>query len=101
MCMAYRAVADLLVVLHASYVVFVVAGLMAILCGVLAGWRWVRNFWFRGLHLAAILVVVGEAWCGVPCPLTTWEHWLRRAAGQADYQGDFIARWVHDALFIS
>jgi hypothetical protein len=62
-------------------------------------WRWVRNFWFRSLHLLAILVVAAEAVCGITCPLTTWEQQLRTRAGETAYRGDFIADWVHRLLF--
>ncbi len=44
-------------------------------------------------------IVVAEAWCDVTCPLTIWEKNLRRLAGQESYQGDFIANFVHEALF--
>lgn len=97
--MFYRFLADLVVVAHFAYVLFVVLGLMVTLVGWLAGWGWVRNRWFRGLHLAMILIVVFEAWLGITCPLTTWEQELRAAAGETAYQGDFIAGWAHEALF--
>lgn len=95
----YRMLADLVVVAHASYVSFVVAGQLAILIGWLRRWAWIRNVPFRFAHLTAIAVVVLEAWCGFTCPLTTWENWLREQAGDATYQGDFIANWVHAAIF--
>jgi hypothetical protein len=46
--------ADLVLVLHAAFVLFVVGGLAAIWIGAVAGWRWVTRPGFRGLHLAAI-----------------------------------------------
>jgi polyferredoxin len=95
----YIALADLVVVLHASYVGFVLLGELAILLGIVMSWQWIRNRTFRLAHLAAILVVVAEAWCGTTCPLTTWEDWLRTQAGQTVEEGDFICRWVHSALF--
>lgn len=98
--MVYRIFADLVVVLHAAYVLFVILGLLAVLAGWLLKWRWIHNLWFRGIHLAMILIVVLEAWLGITCPFTTWEKELRRLAGQAAYQGDFLANFVHDALFI-
>ncbi|MEZ6067535.1 MAG: DUF2784 domain-containing protein [Planctomycetaceae bacterium] len=97
----YRLLADLVVVVHAAFVLFVLLGQVAVLVGAGRGWAWVRSPRFRLLHLAAILVVVLEAWAGITCPLTTWEKWLRDAAGQESYQGDFIANWVHDALFFT
>jgi drug/metabolite transporter superfamily protein YnfA len=95
----YVALADAVVVLHVSYVAFVILGELAILFGVLGRWQWIRNRTFRVLHLAAIGVVVFESWSGFVCPLTTLENWLREQAGQTVEQGDFIARWVHSVLF--
>lgn len=95
----YRILADVTVVIHAAYVMFVILGLVVTLAGYVWKWEWVRNRTFRVLHLAMILVVVLEAWCGITCPLTVWEKQLRQAAGQAAYQGDFVANFVHEALF--
>jgi hypothetical protein len=99
MALVCRLAADAVVVLHMAYVLFVVVGLLLTLIGYLARWEWVRNRWFRGVHLLMIGIVVAETWCGVTCPLTTWEMSLRQAAGQETYRGDFIAKWVHDLLF--
>ena len=95
----YRIAADTIVVMHFAYVAFVVLGLAAILIGLARDWRWTRNPVFRSLHLLAILFVVAEAVLGITCPLTTWEQSLRTLAGGEAYQGDFIANWVHNALF--
>ena len=62
---------------HATYFSFVVFGLVLILLGIVFRWDWVRNFWFRSLHLAAIGIVVLEAFVGMNCPLTDWEQRLR------------------------
>lgn len=97
--MIYRVLADLVVIVHFAYVLGVILGLVAILVGGLLKWEWVRNRWFRGIHLLMILIVVFQAWLGVMCPLTIWEQQLRKKAGQQTYQGDFIANWVHDTLF--
>ena len=94
-----RILADLIVVVHAGFVAFVVFGLLAIVLGLLLRWGWVRNFWFRAAHLLAILVVVGEALAGVMCPLTTWENQLRQQAGEQSYPGDFIGYWAHQLIF--
>ncbi|MEZ6090133.1 MAG: DUF2784 domain-containing protein [Pirellulaceae bacterium] len=99
--MFYRVLADLTVLLHFGYVLFVIVGLLLIMIGWVARWRWIRNPWFRGLHLSMIVIVVVEAWFGVTCPLTTLEHRLREAGGQSSYQGDFIANWVHEAMFFT
>ena len=92
-------VADLLLVVHAAFVVFVIAGLALIFIGRALSWRWVSNPWFRVLHLAAIAVVVLQAWLGVLCPLTTWEMHFRALAGDMTYDGSFIAYWVSRLLY--
>ena len=95
----YRALADLVVVAHAAYVLFVIFGLVAVLLGVLFRWSWTRNFWFRMVHLAMIGVVVAESVLSIVCPLTTLELYLRTQAGEAAEEGSFIGRWVHELLF--
>jgi hypothetical protein len=94
-----RVLADLIVMIHASYVSFVVFGLLAVLIGAVLRWNWVRNFWFRTAHLVAIAIVVAESLAGIPCPLTVWEHQLRQAAGQGSYTGDFLGYWAHRLIF--
>lgn len=97
--MTYRLLADVMVIIHFAYVMFVILGLLITIIGGFFNWNWVRNRWFRGVHLVMILIVVIQAWVGMTCPLTIWEQELRSAAGQETYQGDFIANWVHEALF--
>ena len=69
--------AALVLVVHVAYILFVVAGLALIWIGAWLGWRWVRNFWFRVLHLCAIALVALEAILGIACPLTVLEDQLR------------------------
>jgi hypothetical protein len=99
MALIYRLLADLTVIVHAAYVLFVIFGLLAVLIGYVRRWTWICNLWFRILHLLMIAVVVAEAQFEITCPLTTWEQRLRRLAGQESYRGDFIANLVHDLLF--
>lgn len=89
--------ADLVLLLHASFVLFVVGGLVATWAGAALGWGWIMNPWFRGLHLAAIGFVVVLAVLGYTCPLTLWEDTLRGNATDAG----FIQRWVRALLFWS
>jgi uncharacterized protein DUF2784 len=72
--------ADVLVAIHLAYVGFVVVGLLAIFAGMLFRWQWIRNPWFRWIHLSMILFVAGEAIVDFECPLTTWENTLRYRA---------------------
>ena len=78
----YAALADALVAFHTAYVGFVVVGQLLITVGLICRWQWVRNPWFRLIHLLSIAIVATEAACGVMCPLTLWERDLRALAGQ-------------------
>lgn len=95
----YRLLADLILLLHFLFVVFVIVGLVFVLMGGVRGWHWVRNPWFRWSHLLAIGIVVAQAWFGVLCPLTTLEMVLRERAGDATYPGSFIAHWLESLLY--
>jgi polyferredoxin len=88
--------ADVVLVVHFAFVLFVVGGLALILVGAGAGWRWIRNRTFRYAHLAAIVFVAAEALVGVACPLTVWEHLLR--SGSPDGPS-FVGRWVSRLLY--
>ena len=91
--------ADLLLVLHASFVAFVIFGLVLIIAGRFLSWSWVRNRWFRIVHVACIGIVVVQSWFGVICPLTTWEMALRSKAGDTTYEGSFISHWLGELLY--
>ena len=97
----YHLMANAVLVIHASIVVFVIGGLLAILIGGAVHWSWTRNLWFRAAHLGAIAFVVLESWVGIVCPLTTLEQWLRVRAGQVAYEGDFIAYWLTKFMFFT
>lgn len=97
--MPYLLAADAVLLLHLLFVVFVVAGLVLILIGRLLSWAWVRNWWFRVTHLAAIGVVVLQSWLGVICPLTKLEMALRERAGDTTYAGGFVSHWLETILY--
>jgi hypothetical protein len=88
-------IADVIVVVHFGVVLFIVGGLLGVWIGAALGWAWVRQRWFRYLHLAAIAYVAAEAVLGVACPLTVWEA-LARGGAPAE---SFIGRWVRALLF--
>lgn len=93
-------VADIILLIHALIVGFVIAGQVLILVGWWRGWFWVRNTWFRLAHLVTIGIVVLQAWLGRLCPLTIWEQELRRAAGQAFYELSFVEYWIGQFLYL-
>ena len=91
--------ANALLVIHFAFIAFVVAGLILTVIGFFRKWRWIRNLWFRALHLCAILPVVLEEWCGLMCPLTVWENALREAAGGKGYSEDFLVFWLRRLVY--
>jgi len=97
--MSYRLLAEIVLIMHALFIAFVIGGLALIVAGALRRWNWIRNLWFRTAHLAAIGIVVAESWFGGICPLTVWESRLREAAGEAGYRQSFVAHWLRQILF--
>lgn len=95
----YLLAADTVLLAHVLFVGFVIAGLVLVLVGKPLRWGWIRNPWFRVLHLAAIGIVVVQSWFGVICPLTTIEMTLRERAGDAVYAGSFVAHWLESILY--
>lgn len=83
--------ADVVLAVHAAFVVFVVGGFILILAGIARDWDWVRNPTFRWAHLAAIAVVALEAIAGIACPLTVLEDVLRRGSVEGT---TFMGRWL-------
>lgn len=90
-----RMLADLVLVVHAAFVLFVVGGLLATWTGIALRRPFARNHVFRGLHLGAVAFVVAETLLGYACPLTVWEDALRGHGNG----GGFIERFVHAWMF--
>lgn len=95
----YQLVADVVLSVHFAIVVFVVGGLAFIVVGSLHGWRLAGSLRFRLAHLAAIAVIVAQAWLGSVCPLTSLEMWLRAKAHETTYSGSFIEYWMQRLLY--
>jgi hypothetical protein len=89
--MAFRLLADALVVLHLAFVAFVVLG------GLLA-LRWPRAAW---VHLPA---AAWGAWIEVAgwiCPLTPLENRLREQGGGPTYAVSFVEQYLVPVLYPS
>lgn len=86
--------ADLVMVVHAAFSLFVVVGLIFILAGLLLRWNWINHRPFRVIHLAATLIVVARVWLGVPCPFSVVEDRLRTKTSSPCV----FAPIFHDAL---
>jgi len=101
--------ADVLLVLHFAIVVFIVGGLVLTWVGAWLAWAWVRNPWFRYLHLGAIAFVALEAIIGMTCPLTEWEASLRGGAHPLSFVGHWVRRllyyrapeWIFTTLYVA
>ena len=87
--------ADIVLIIHFLFVVFVVVSLPLIWMGRWMRLNFVRNLRFRLAHIAAILFVVVESIFGMVCPLTLLEDRLR--GGESS--GNFIQHWLHRILF--
>lgn len=99
MLIAYLVLANLIAIVHAGYVLFVVVGLLLILAGIAGGWEWVREFWFRVAHLIAIAMVCIQWLARVACPLTVLKDRLREMGGSTGYSHDFVGYWVDWLIF--
>jgi hypothetical protein len=84
-----RLLADLVVVIHLAYLVFIPVG------GFLA-WRWPRVIPF---HLAAVAVGMVSVTVGFECPLTSWEQALRRHGGEKPYTDGFVDHYLTGKLY--
>jgi hypothetical protein len=87
--MLYRFLADLILVLHLGFIVFVVAG------GLLAlRWRWMPL-----VHLPAVAWGVFVELAGKVCPLTPFENVLRQSAGASGYEGGFVEHYLIPLIY--
>lgn len=87
--MAFGLLADLVVVVHLGFVLFVVFGGLLLL-------RWPRLAW---AHVPAALWGGAIELGGWICPLTPLENWLRDRAGLVTYEGGFVERYVLPVLY--
>lgn len=87
--MIYRALADLVLVVHLAFVVFVVLGGFLVL-----RWGWVALF-----HVPAAIWGILIEYAGWICPLTPLENLFRRLGGQPEYTGSFIQHYILPVLY--
>jgi hypothetical protein len=81
--------ADLVLLVHLAFVIFVVLGGVAVL------WR----PWMAWIHLPAAAWGVFIELSGGICPLTPLEQQLREQAGQQGYDGGFVEHYVVALLY--
>ena len=85
----YPLLANLVLIVHLAFVVFVLCGGLLVLM-----WRWIA--W---LHVPAIAWGAFVEFSGWICPLTPLEHWLRAKGGDISYRSDFIAQYLLPVLY--
>jgi hypothetical protein len=96
----FSSTADVILVLHAIVVLFNVGAVPVIWVGYFRGWAFVRNFYFRIVHLLLMGVVAAESVFGIMCPLTIWEDVLRTSNGTGQvHENGLIAHWLHQLIF--
>ena len=87
--MGYSFLADLVVLLHAFFVLFVLLG------GILVFWKPVMA-WF---HIPAVLWGTGIEFLGWVCPLTPLENMLRTRGGDTGYATGFVEHYIMPVLY--
>ena len=87
--MIYRILADITLVVHFGFILFVVLG------GLLVAWkRWIAWIHIPTAVWGALITLIG--WT---CPLTPLENHLRRLGGQAGYGGSFIEHYLISVIY--
>lgn len=82
--MIWRTLADCVLTLHFSFIIFVLIG----------GFWAIRWQWLAWIHLPAAAWGAAIEFGGWICPLTPLENWLRIASGEAGYAGGFLEHYL-------
>jgi hypothetical protein len=91
--------AALVLALHLAVILFNIFGLVAIPLGAWRGWRFVRVFWWRALHLAILGVVALQALFGRACFLTLWQSALESEGGAPQSTELLLQHWIEALIF--
>jgi hypothetical protein len=89
--MLYRLSADLVLIVHLAFIIFVMLGGLLVL-------RRPRLMW---LHLPAVVWGALSEFLGVFCPRTPLETTLRELGGRTGYEGGFIAHYITAVIYPS
>jgi hypothetical protein len=87
--MLYRLLADLTVLVHFAFIVFVVGGALLVV-------RWPR---LVAVHLPCAVYGAWIEFTGHICPLTPLENHFRRLAGASGYEGGFIEHYIIPVVY--
>jgi hypothetical protein len=86
---AHQLLAEVVMLLHFGFLVFLALG------GFLA-WRWP---WLVVPHVAAVTWGLLSVAAGLECPLTGWEDWARRRAGEQGLPRGFIDTYLTGVVY--
>jgi hypothetical protein len=87
--MMYRILAELVLIIHFCFVLFVVLGGLLVL-------RWPSILW---LHLPAFMWGILVQCFFWACPLTPLENWFRCSGGEVEYSGGFVEHYISAILY--
>lgn len=97
--MIYKMCADLIVVVHFIWILFMIIGFMLTLYGF--WWRKFFDMWLlRSIHLLGIVCVAVLGLLRMYCPLTVWENLLREQYDPTStYPGSFIVYYIEKLVY--
>ena len=97
--MFYRILADLIMVVHLAWIIFMIWGFVLTIRGFFYP-KFFERWLFRTVHLLGILFVVTLEILGRYCPLTLWENALRSHYNpETDYPGSFIIKQIEQMIY--
>ena len=87
--MGYRLAAELTLILHLLFIIFILfGGLLALR----------KSFWIW-LHIPTMLWGLWVEWAGWLCPLTPLENYFRRRASSHEYPESFIEHYLISIIY--
>ena len=87
--MIYKFLADLVLVLHLSFILFVIFGALLV-------FKYPRLIWIHIPVATYGMLISFFRWI---CPLTPLENYFRVLAGEQGYEGGFIAHYILPVIY--
>lgn len=87
--MLNKIIADILVIIHFGFILFVVLGGLSVL----------KYRWMVVLHIPAVVWGALLEFRGWYCPLTGWEKHFRQAADQSGYSAGFVEHYLIPLIY--
>ena len=108
--MLYKILADLVVLIHFAWILFILWGFILTACGSISvyvlraakdRWRTFFDEWiFRTIHLGGIVYTAVLTVLGKHCPLTTLENILKEQYNtELTYPGSFVVHYIEKIFY--